>query len=91
MTTGFGRLEAVNPSTGATIWEQRLGAIGSGSPTVYGNLVYLVSGDEKGWAVNTETGKTEWQIDSVPSVANIQSPAAPAVNDRLVVFPFGVG
>lgn len=91
VTTGFGRLEAVNPATGATLWEQRLGAIGSGSPTVYGNLVYLVSGDEKGWAVNVDTGKTEWQIDSVPSVANIQSPSAPAVNDRLVVFPFGSG
>lgn len=91
VTTGFGRLEAVNPKTGATLWEQKLEAIGSGSPTVYGNLVYLVSGDERGWAINTENGKVEWQINSVPSVANVQSPAAPAVNDRLVIFPFGSG
>ncbi|WP_299352843.1 PQQ-like beta-propeller repeat protein [uncultured Shimia sp.] len=91
VTTGFGRLEAVNPKTGATLWEQRLESIGSGTPTVYGNLVYLVSGDERGWAINTETGKVEWQVNSVPSVTNVQSPAAPAVNDRLVVFPFGSG
>ncbi len=91
VTTGFGRLEAVDPKTGATLWEQKLESIGSGSPVVFGNLVYLVSGDERGWAINTETGKVEWQINSVPSVANIQSPAAPAVNNRLVIFPFGSG
>lgn len=91
VTTGFGRLEAVDPATGATLWEQKLEAIGSGSPVVYGTLVYLVSGDERGWAIDTSTGKVAWQINSVPSVANVQSPSAPAVNDRLVVFPFGSG
>ncbi|SHI81583.1 Outer membrane protein assembly factor BamB, contains PQQ-like beta-propeller repeat [Shimia gijangensis] len=91
VTTGFGRLEAVDPKTGKMIWEQRLEAIGSGTPTVYGNLVYLVSGDERGWAIDTETGKVAWQLNSVPSVTNVQSPSAPAVNDRLVVFPFGSG
>ena len=91
VTTGFGRLEAVNPKDGTVIWEQRLGAIGNGSPTVYGNLVYLVSGDDKGWAIDAKTGKVAWQINSVPDVANVQSPAAPAVNDRIAVFPFGSG
>ena len=91
VTTGFGRLEAVDPKTGKLLWEQRLEAIGSGSPTVFGNLVYLVSGDERGWAIDTETGKVAWQVDSVPAITNVQSPAAPAVNDRLVVFPFGSG
>ena len=91
VTTGFGRLEAVNPKDGTVIWEQRLGAIGNGSPTVYGNLVYVVSGDDKGWALDVTTGKIAWQINSIPDVANVQSPAAPAVNDRIAVFPFGSG
>lgn len=91
VTTGYGRLEAVDPKTGNSLWEQKLEAIGSGSPTAYGNLVYLVSGDERGWAINTENGKVEWQVNSIPSIANVQSPSAPAVNDRLVVFPFGSG
>lgn len=91
VTTGFGRLEAVDPKTGKQLWEQRLEAIGSGTPTVYGNLVYLVSGDERGWAIDTNTGKVQWQVNSVPSVTNVQSPSAPAVNDRMVIFPFGSG
>lgn len=91
VSTGYGRVEAVDPKTGARLWEQRLQAIGSGTPTVYGNLVYLVSGDERGWAINTATGKVEWQVNSIPAVTNVQSPSAPAVNDRLVVFPFGSG
>lgn len=91
VTTGFGRLEAVNPKDGTVLWEQRLGAIGNGSPTVYGNLVYLVSGDDKGWALDAKTGKVVWQINSIPDVANVQSPAAPAVNERVAIFPFGSG
>ena len=91
VTTGFGRLEAVNPKDGTVIWEQRLGAIGNGSPTVYGNLVYIVSGDDKGWALDVRTGKIAWQLNSVPDVANVQSPAAPAVNERVAIFPFGSG
>ncbi len=91
VTTGFGRLEAINPKDGTVQWEQRLGAIGNGSPTVYGNLVYVVSGDDKGWALDVKTGKVAWQINSIPDVANVQSPAAPAVNERIAVFPFGSG
>jgi len=91
VTTGFGRLVAVNPTSGKVLWEQKLEAIGSGTPTYYGGLVYVVSGDDKGWALNADTGKIAWQLFSIPAVNNVQSPAAPAVNDRLVVFPFGSG
>lgn len=91
VTTGFGRLEAVDPATGEPLWEQKLGAIGSGSPAVYGKLVYLVSGDERGWALNTDTGKIAWQVNSIPAVTNVQSPAAPAINDQMAIFPFGSG
>ncbi len=91
VTSGFGRLHAINPKDGSLIWEQRLGAIGNGTPTVYGDLVYVVSGGDKGWALDVKTGKVAWQINSIPDVANVQSPAAPAVNERVAIFPFGSG
>ena len=91
VTTGFGSLRALDPATGNDIWEQRLQSVGSGTPTVYGDLVYLVSGDATAWAVNTETGKTEWQLLSIPDVQNVQSPSAPAINDRLAIFAYGSG
>ncbi|WP_348539412.1 PQQ-binding-like beta-propeller repeat protein [Shimia sp. R9_1] len=91
VTTGFGALTALDPVTGAVLWEQKLQAVGSGTPTVYDGLVYVVSGDATGWALETDTGRVAWQLVSLPNVQNVQSPAAPAVTDRLVLFPYGSG
>jgi outer membrane protein assembly factor BamB len=90
-TTGFGSVRAFDPATGADVWEQKLQAVGSGSPTVYAGIVYVVSGDATGWAIEAKTGKVIWQSLSLPDVQNVQSPAAPAVDDRLVFFPYGSG
>lgn len=91
VSTGFGRLKAIDPANGLDIWEQRLQAVGSGTPTVYKDRVYLVSGDDTAWAINAETGKVDWRLSSVPDVTSIQSPSAPAVNDKLAIFAFGSG
>ncbi|MDC0738542.1 PQQ-binding-like beta-propeller repeat protein [Cognatishimia sp. SS12] len=91
VSNGFGRLLAVNPATGDILWEQRLGATGNSTPTVYGDLVYLVSGDDLGWALDVNTGRIEWQLSSTPDVNNLQVPSAPAVSEKFVVFAFGSG
>ncbi|MGX9350121.1 PQQ-binding-like beta-propeller repeat protein [Shimia sp. W99] len=91
VTTGFGSLRAFDARTGNDLWEQRFEAVGSGTPTVYGDLVYAVSGDSTGWAINKNTGKVEWQLLSLPDVQNVQSPSAPAINDRLAIFAYGSG
>lgn len=91
VTTGFGRLLAVNAADGAVQWEQRLGATGNGAPVVYGNLIYFVAGDDVAWAVNKSNGRIEWKLTSTPSVNNLQVPSAPALSDRFAVFAFGSG
>lgn len=91
VTSGFGRMMAVDPASGDILWEQRLGGVGNGTPTVFGNLVYIVSGDNLAWALNTDTGRIEWQLSSSPDVANLQVPSAPAVTDKFAVFAFGSG
>ncbi|WP_348540011.1 PQQ-binding-like beta-propeller repeat protein [Shimia sp. R11_0] len=91
VTTGYGSLRALDPASGADLWEQEFQAVGSGSPTVYGDLVYAVSGDATGWALEAKTGRVAWQLISIPTVQNIQSPAAPAVTDRYAIFPYGSG
>ncbi len=91
VTTGFGTLTALDPATGNPLWEQKLQAVGSGTPSVYDELVYVVSGDATGWALETDTGRIAWQLLSLPNVQNVQSPAAPAITDRLVLFPYGSG
>lgn len=91
VSTGFGRLTALDPISGRILWEQKLEATGNGTPSVYGGLVYVVAGDDTAWALETGTGKVVWQQGSLPDVSNVQTSAAPAVSDRLVYLSFGSG
>jgi outer membrane protein assembly factor BamB len=67
-TTGYGELVAIDPSNGAVRWRQRLGA-GIGSPTVSGNTVYVVSRDNRAWAISTDVGRIRWELPSAPAQA----------------------
>ena len=91
VTTGFGALMALDAGTGAVLWEQRLDAPATGAPTVSGGLVYAVSADNVGWAVDARDGRVQWQLPSVPSQSSIAGGAGPAVTDELAIFPFASG
>ncbi|MGD9865744.1 MAG: PQQ-binding-like beta-propeller repeat protein, partial [Pseudodonghicola sp.] len=60
-------------------------------PTVYGDLVYLVAGDDTGWAVRTTDGRVAWQVSATPSDANVLGAPAPALTGDLAIFAFGSG
>lgn len=91
VTTAFGELAALDAASGERRWVQRLGAAATGTPTVRGGLVYAVSRDGVGWAVETGTGKIAWQLAGLADASGVVGPAGPAVSDALAVFPFGSG
>jgi len=90
-TTGFGALVAIDPASGKILWRQRLDAAVTGTPMVEGNIVYVVSRDGKAWALEAKDGRIRWSLPSAPAAAVRVGGAAPALTDRLVVFPFGSG
>jgi outer membrane protein assembly factor BamB len=89
-TTGYGELVALDASNGAVRWRQRLGA-GAGAPTVAGDTVYVVSRDNRAWAVSTDVGRVRWDLTSAPARALLAGGAAPAVSGGTVILPFGTG
>ena len=89
-TTGYGELIALDPATGAITWRQRLAA-GVTSPTVTDNSVYVVSRDSQAWSLDPENGRIRWHLPAAPAPAVMTGGAAPALTDRLVIFPFGSG
>ncbi len=91
VSSGFGLMTALDARTGQIAWQQDLGTTGTGSPTVYGDLVYLVSGDEIGWALDAGNGRIRWQVSGTPDSNNVFGAPAPAVSDKYVVFAFGSG
>lgn len=91
VSLGFGEVAALDASTGGVIWAQQLDATGSGTPTVSGNLLYVVAGDDSGWAIQKDNGRISWQVLASGSVTNILGAPAPAVTDSLAIFSFGSG
>ncbi|MFS4580117.1 PQQ-binding-like beta-propeller repeat protein [Phaeobacter sp. C3_T13_0] len=91
VSSGYGAVTALDASTGVTIWRQELEATGSGQPTVRDGLLYLVAGDDTGWAIHTKDGRIAWQIEATPSPSNILGAPAPAVTSDLAIFAFGSG
>ncbi len=91
VSSGFGRLTALDAKTGAIRWQQKLEATGSGAPLISGGLLYLVAGDQTGWAIDIKDGRVLWQIEGTPSVGHVLGAPAPVVASEFVVFAFGSG
>ena len=91
VSSGFGLMTALDPETGADLWQQKLRATGSGDPTVKDGLVYLVAGDEVGWALETDTGRIRWRVSATPAIQNVMGAPAPALTDKYAIFAFGSG
>ncbi|SIO28907.1 Outer membrane protein assembly factor BamB, contains PQQ-like beta-propeller repeat [Rhodovulum sp. ES.010] len=88
-TTGFGTLVALDPATGAELWTQRTDAPVTGAPAYRDGLVYVVSRDNRAWAVKADNGRLQWQLPGTPTPSGLLGAAAPAISDRLAIFPFG--
>lgn len=91
VSLGYGAVVALEATTGTEIWRQRLEGTGSGRPTAFGDLVYVTSGDDTGWALGAEDGRIEWQLNASPDINNVLGAPAPAVADDLAIFAFGSG
>ena len=89
-TTGYGELHALDAATGATRWVQRLDAPLT-TPKPVGDLVYLVSRDARAWAIEAANGRIRWELPAAPAAAVSATAPAPALTDRLAVFPYGSG
>ena len=91
VNTGFGEVVALDPATGAAIWDQDIDAQGGGSATYFDGRVYVSARDSVGWAIDAETGRVQWQLSGTPSASGYVGGAGPAVTDDLAIFPFASG
>jgi outer membrane protein assembly factor BamB len=66
VSTGYGRLVALDAATGSPRWTQDLDAPGSSSPTDPGRPRLLVARDSRAWALEAATGRIRWQVQGLP-------------------------
>lgn len=91
VTTGYGRLHALDAKTGAEKWTQTLLGSATGRPAYSRGIVYITSTDSTAWAIDAKTGYVLWQLDALADANNILNNTGPAISKDLVIFPFGSG
>lgn len=91
VSTGFGELTALNAATGATQWVQDLESGASGAPTFSEGVVYVVTNNSIGWAMDAATGRILWQVLGATSETSITGGAAPVIAGQQVIFPLPSG
>jgi outer membrane protein assembly factor BamB len=91
VTSDFSELVAIDAASGAIKWRQYFDTGIGGAPTVEGGTVYVVARDSSAWAIRTSDGKVLWQVPGAPSDSGMTGVSSPAVNGRMVVFPFPSG
>ena len=90
-SSGFGTLTALEAATGDVRWVQNLESAVSGAPTVYEGIVYLVTRNSVGWAIDAKNGRILWQVIGATSENGISGGSAPVVAGSQVVFPLPSG
>lgn len=89
--TGFGELFALEATSGATLWRQKVEAPITSSPTVADGKVYVISRDSRAWALDIKTGRIAWQLAGAPSNASLIGGSGPVITGRVAVLPFASG
>lgn len=89
--TGYGRLSALDAATGDVRWTQDLDAPGSSSPTILGDLAFIVARDGRTWAIETASGRVRWTTSGLPATATFAGGAGVAARDGLVILPIPSG
>lgn len=91
VTSGFGTLTALDTASGEVVWTQDFDSAANAAPTVSDGVVYAVTSNAIGWAIDASNGRILWQVFGAGADRSVAGGAAPAIADQLVVFPFASG
>ncbi len=91
VTTGFGELHALHATSGRSFWVQEFDAPAILAPMVSNGLVYVVTQDSRGWAIDIGNGRLRWRWQSAIGTAAIASGASPAAYGDMAFIPYPSG
>ena len=91
VATGFGTVVALNPASGAVLWQKPLGLPFRMAPTVADGRVFVVNAESELFALSLEDGSQLWSARGLPESAVFISNASAAVSGNIVVVPYPSG
>jgi outer membrane protein assembly factor BamB len=90
-TNGAGEVMALDATSGAKIWQVKPAGPLRGAPTVDFGSVYVMTQDNQVIALETGTGKLQWQESASTAASSVFGVAAPAAGQGTVIAGYSSG
>ena len=91
VTTGVGRVIALDAKLGKTQWERDLFVPLRSAPTARDGRVFVITITNKVYALDTNAGTILWSSTGIEETTNFLGGASPAVEKGVVIVPFSSG
>ena len=90
-TNGLGFVAEIDERSGGILWQARPGGPLRGAPTVADGNLYVMSQDNRIYALNPTDGTVKWTASAALEIAGVFGSASPAVAQGTVVAGFSSG
>ena len=91
VSSGLGKMVALDAQTGELKWARQTRVPLNSAPTVHNGRVFVISDDNELFALNSNTGEVLWSYQGIIETASMLTAPAPAVVDDVVIAPFSSG
>lgn len=91
VSSGYGKVIALDASDGSLIWSRDMEAPMTGSPTIMDGRIFVVSNNNEVFAMSLDTGETEWTDQAITETARVLGSPSPAAIEDIVVVPYSSG
>jgi len=91
VSSGLGKVVALDATTGALIWARQTRVPMNSAPTVHNGRVFVSSDDNELFALNSNTGEVLWSYQGIIETARMLTTPAPAVQEDVIIAPFSSG
>lgn len=91
VTTGFGKVYALDAKTGKTNWKISAGAPIRGAPAVSEGFVIVLTADNQTLAFDADDGKPLWEHRGIRESAGFFSRTSPIISEGVVISAYSSG
>jgi outer membrane protein assembly factor BamB len=91
VVTGFAKIFALDPASGAVLWRENVANPIHSDPTASGGRLFAVTLDNKLLALDGASGAQLWSHQAIGETARLIGGGGPAVDAGVVVAPFSSG
>lgn len=91
VTTGWGKLIALEGRSGRLLWQQDLSGPVRAAPATDSGRVFAITLANRSYALDAASGRVLWTHEGIEEIATVLGGASPAVEGTTVLMPYSSG